>query len=312
MPETSEPHHGETRGATTVGSHTLGPHVVGLRVVVRHLLPDGRASDVLGTCTAWGAHSLTIDRDGPPDRAGPVEIALADVVTGKPVPPRASVRARVSARDVEQHVGALWTSLETEPLGDWLLRASPPHGGRLRRRGNSALAVDEPGIGLVDAAYAVREFYAAREQTPYVQVQLGQEVERLLAPLGFVSTGDGDAHAQLAPVSRALRSLRAVAPDAPAQVEESDTDATATLDGGTATGRAVLSGDWLLVEGLLVDPAHRRRGLATAVLAELLDWGASRGATTAMLHVETVNTGAIALYERHGFVTHHTNRYLVG
>jgi ribosomal protein S18 acetylase RimI-like enzyme len=48
------------------------------------------------------------------------------------------------------------------------------------------------------------------------------------------------------------------------------------------------------------------------VLAELLDWGASLGATTALLHVETVNAGAIALYERHGFVTHHTNRYLVG
>ena len=57
-------------------------------------------------------------------------------------------------------------------------------------------------------------------------------------------------------------------------------------------------------------PAQRRRGLATGVLAELLDWGASQGARTALLHVETDNPGAIALYERHGFVTHHTNRYL--
>ena len=73
----------------------------------------------------------------------------------------------------------------------------------------------------------------------------------------------------------------------------------------------MLSGDWLLVESLVVDPAHRRRGLATAVLAEVLDWGASLGATTALLHVETDNAGAIALYEQHGFTTHHTNRYLV-
>ena len=91
-----------------MGSHTLGPHVVGQRVVVRHLLPDGRASDVLGTCTSWGADSLTIDRDGPPGRAGPIEIALSDVVTGKPVPPRASVRARVPAREVELHSFADW------------------------------------------------------------------------------------------------------------------------------------------------------------------------------------------------------------
>ena len=297
---------------TPRGRHSLGPHVVGQRIVVRHLLPDGRATDVLGTCTAWGDGSLTIDRDGPPDRAGPVVIALADVVTGKPVPPRASVRARVPARSVEEHVAALWTEIETEPLGEWLLRASPPHGGRLRRRGNSALAMDEPGIGWGDAVWRVREFYAAREQPAYIQVQRGSSVERTLAPLGFTSLGDGDAHAQLAPVAQALRSVRRSAPDVAAEVDESPTSATVRLDSGAATGRAVLSGDWVLVEGLVVDPGHRRRGLASAVLADLLDWGASRGATTAMLHVETDNTGAIALYERHGFVTHHTNRYLVG
>lgn len=297
---------------TLRGRHSLGPHVVGQRIVVRHLLPDGRATDVLGTCTAWGDGTLTIDRDGPPDRAGPVVIALADVVTGKPVPPRASVRARVPARSVEEHVAALWTEIETEPLGEWLLRASPPHGGRLRRRGNSALAMDEPGIGWGDAVWRVREFYAAREQPAYIQVQRGSSVERTLAPLGFTSLGDGDAHAQLAPVAQALRSVRRSAPDVAAEVDESPTSATVRLDSGAATGRAVLSGDWVLVEGLVVDPGHRRRGLATAVLADLLDWGASRGATTAMLHVETDNTGAIALYERHGFVTHHTNRYLVG
>ena len=297
---------------TLRGRHSLGPHVVGQRIVVRHLLPDGRATDVLGTCTAWDDGSLTIDRDGPPDRAGPVVIALADVVTGKPVPPRASVRARVPARSVEEHVAALWTEIETEPLGEWLLRASPPHGGRLRRRGNSALAMDEPGIGWGDAVWRVREFYAAREQPAYIQVQRGSSVERTLAPLGFTSLGDGDAHAQLAPVAQALRSVRRSAPDVAAEVDESPTSATVRLDSGAATGRAVLSGDWVLVEGLVVDPGHRRRGLATAVLADLLDWGASRGATTAMLHVETDNTGAIALYERHGFVTHHTNRYLVG
>ena len=84
-----------------------------------------------------------------------------------------------------------------------------------------------------------------------------------------------------------------------------------SLAGGAATARAVLSDDWLLVDNVQVaTPDQRRRGLATGVLAELLDWGASRGARTALLHVETDNPGAIALYERHGFVTHHTNRYL--
>lgn len=302
-----EPH--AVRSGT--GRHTLGPHVVGQRIVVRHLLPDGRATDVLGTCTAWGADSLTIERDGPPGTAGPVEIALADVVTGKPVPPRASVRARVPAREVEEHVSAIWQSITTEPLGRWLLRASPPHGGRLRRRGNSALAMEEPGIGWADAAFGVRRFYEALDQVPAIQVQLGSTVEQTLAPLGFVPMGDGDAHAQLASVARALRSVRPAAPDVSAELEETPGSVAVSLGSGSATGRGVLSGDWLLIESLTVDPAQRRRGLATAVLAEVLDWGASLGATTAMLHVETVNAGAIALYERHGFVTHHTNRYLV-
>lgn len=290
-----------------MGRHTLGPQVVGQRIVVRHLLPDGSATDVLGTCTAWGEGSLTVDRDG----HGPVDIALSAIVTGKPVPPRASVRARVPAREIELHVAALWSSVSTEPLGEWLLRASPPHGGRLRRRGNSALAMDAPGIGWADAVWRVREFYGALEQEPMLQVQLGSAVEETLAPLGFVPMGDGDAHAQLAPVAGALRSLRAVAPDTSAELDESTDRLTVTLAGGTASGTGVLSDDWLLVEGLVVDPAQRRRGLASGVLSELLDWGASRGARTAMLHVETANAGALALYGRHGFVTHHTNRYLV-
>ena len=292
---------------TGVGSHGLGPHVVGQRVVVRHLLPDGRATDVLGTCTEWGPDSLTVDREG----HGPVTIPVAEVVTGKPVPPRASVRARVPAQEVEQHVAALWTSVTTEPLGQWQLRASPPHGGRLRRRGNSALAMDDPGIGWADAAWGVRRFYDALDQVPTVQVQRDSQVEQTLAPLGFAPMGDGDAHAQLASVARALRSARSAAPDVPAEVEELPDSVVVTLDGGVTSGRGVLSGDWLLLESLVVDPGHRRRGLATAVMAEVLDWSASLGATTALLHVETDNAGAIALYGQHGFTTHHTNRYLV-
>ncbi|CAM3560708.1 GNAT family N-acetyltransferase [Nocardioides zeicaulis] len=289
-----------------VGRHALGPHVVGQRVVVRHLLPDGRASDVLGTCTAWDADAMTIDRDG----HGPVRVALADVVTGKPVPPRAAVRARVTASEVERHVEALWSQVTTEPLGTWTLRASPPHGGRLRRRGNSVLAMEDPGIGWADAAWRVREFYAALDQAALAQVRLGGEEEQRLASVGFAPTGSGDAHAQLAPVAQLARATRGLDVGLPSRWEESPSDATVVLGEGLARGRGVLSGDWLLVEGLEVDEAERRRGLATYVLAELVDWGASKGARTALLHVEVANDGALALYERLGFRTHHTNRYL--
>ncbi|HEX7839332.1 MAG TPA: GNAT family N-acetyltransferase, partial [Kofleriaceae bacterium] len=46
-------------------------------------------------------------------------------------------------------------------------------------------------------------------------------------------------------------------------------------------------------------------GLALAVMAALLEWGAERGATTAYLQVLGDNAPAIALYERAGFRTVH-------
>jgi len=291
-----------------VGSHTLGPHVVGQRVVVRHLLPDGRASDVLGTCTAWGADSLTIDPDGPADRAGPVVIALADVVTGKPVPPRASVRARVPARDVELHSFADWAEVVREPLGEWVVRSSPPIGGRLLKRGNSALAMGDPGVPLAEASELVRSAYARLERVPLAQVERDGEVERGLRDLGWEPFGTGDSATMLASLAQVVRLLPAPPPETVA--EETPTRLAVSLPDGTARGAASLDGDWLCLHSLAVEPDHRRRGLARRVLAELLDWGASQGARTAWLHVESDNAPALALYEGLGFRTHHLNRYL--
>ena len=291
-----------------MGSHTLGPHVVGQRIVVRHLLPDGRASDVLGTCTAWGSDSLTIERDGPPDRAGPVVIALSDVVTGKPVPPRASVRARVPAREVELHSFADWPEVVREPLGEWVVRSSPPIGGRLLKRGNSALAMGHPGMPLAEASDLVRSTYARAERTPLAQVERDGEVEQGLRALGWEPFGVGDSATMLASLAQVVRLLPA--PPAETVTEEAPTRLTVSLPDGTARGGASLDGYWLCPHSLVVDPDHRRRGLARQVLAELLDWGASRGARTAWLHVESDNAPALALYEGLGFRTHHLNRYL--
>ena len=69
----------------------LGPHVVGRRVVVRRVLrgqtgPTGgpAMTDVLGTCEAWADGQVSVRTE-----AGElVVIPTADVVAGKPVPPR--------------------------------------------------------------------------------------------------------------------------------------------------------------------------------------------------------------------------------
>lgn len=310
MPDTSEPH--------SVGKHLLGPHVVGQRVVVRHLLPDGRATDVLGVCTSWGEDALVIDREG----FGPVQVRLADLVTGKPVPPRASVRHRVSAREAEGHGLALWAATERVDLGEWVLRHTPVVApDRPRKRGNSALAMGDAGVPLFHATNVVRNFYLERGATPMVQVLMGSSHEDWFSSLGWEPVPGGDSHFQLAPVSRALRTCNALSGARERRTNDAEEQLTArcneegdrvevVLGEGTARGRAVLDGDWLGVHDVFVDPDRRRAGLATAVMAELLDWAASRGATTAWLHVETDNHAALAGYERLGFVTHHSNRYL--
>lgn len=288
-----------------VGRHALGPHVVGRRIVVRHLLPDGSATDVLGTCTAWGAESLTVDRDG----HGPLDIALSDVVTGKPVPPRASVRARVTAREIELHCFADWPEVAREPLGEWLVRSSPPIGGRLLKRGNSALAMGDPGMPLDEASARVRASYERLGRTPLAQVERDGDVERALRELGWEPFGVGDSETMLAGVAGAVRALGGRGSEDPEIVEQGDR-ITVRLP-GAATGEASLDGDWLCLHSLHVEPEQRRRGLALGIVADLLDWGASRGARTAWLHVESDNDAARALYERVGFRAHHLNRYLV-
>lgn len=289
----------------------LGPHVVGTRVVVRRVVrgetgPSGgpALTDTLGTCTAWGEGRCVVERED----GTAVEIPLADIVSGKPVPPRPSVRFRVSARDVELHSFADWPEVAREPLGEWLVRSAPPMGGRLLERANSALAMGDPGLPLADAAAHVVATYERLGQVPLVQVDRDADLARDLAALGWEPLGTGDSLTQVASVAQAVRRLPAppsgaVAQEGPARLEVS-------LDGGTAHGGASLDGDWLGVFSLEVDPDHRRRGLGRLMLAELLDWGASQGATTVWLHVEDDNRPALALYDGLGFRTHHRNRYL--
>lgn len=293
--------------------------MVGQRVVIRRLLrgrsgPTGGPAftDLLGVCTAWGDGSMTLrpDTGDPADRA-PVDIALADIVSGKPVPPRPSHLVRVSARDAEARGLGVVPGMETAELGAWILRTDPAPIGRLLKRANSCLAMGSPGLPFADAVERLLDFYAARDRAPMAQVEQGSEVEASFLAAGWQPLGRGDASFQATPLARLHRLL------APRQARGTGEarGATAELrdDHGTriAAGAAVLDGDWLGLHALSVDVEHRRRGLATAVLAELVEWGAEQGARTAWLHVETDNSAALALYDRLGFSEHHAVRYVV-
>ena len=56
------------------------------------------------------------------------------------------------------------------------------------------------------------------------------------------------------------------------------------------------------IQTIAVDPTHRRVGIATVLVEQLLAAAAARGAEEVFLEVRADNPGAEALYVRHGFV----------
>lgn len=294
--------------------HTLGPHVVGQRVVVRRVLrgetgPTGgpAMTDLLGVCIAWEDGVCVVQ----PETGDAVTIALADIVSGKPVPPRPSTRSRVSSREAEGRTGSLWPALERVALGEWELRCDQAPTGPLRKRANSCLAIGDPGVSVDEAAAQVVAFYAARSRDPLAQVEAGSEVEEALRVIGWLPLEYGEAQLRLASISRVRRALGK--PRQSVDISTHGPRAVASIGSGcdaVAEAQAMLDGDWLGIYGLTVDPAHRRRGLASDVLSDLLEWGAEQGALTAWLHVETANPEGQVFWDSLGFEAHHTCRYL--
>lgn len=62
-----------------------------------------------------------------------------------------------------------WQPLESEPLGEWTLRAA----GGFTRRANSVLPLGDPGIPVPEALARVTSWYAERGLPAYVQAATG-------------------------------------------------------------------------------------------------------------------------------------------
>jgi [ribosomal protein S18]-alanine N-acetyltransferase len=79
------------------------------------------------------------------------------------------------------------------------------------------------------------------------------------------------------------------------------------LSDGHLSGFAVTS--WLRhetaaeLEGVFVDRAYRRLGIASALVRACMAWAANAGTTTIRLEVRASNAAALALYKRYGFST---------
>ena len=188
----------------------LGPACLGLRVVVRRVLPGetgpsgGPAmTDVLGVLESWEEQELTVRRED----GSVVRIERSTLVSGKAVPPRASVRHRVPAEVAARNALGSWPAVEAEPLGEWVLRAS----GGFSARANSVFLSGDPGVPWDEAVARARAFYAERGLPPWAQVVVGSPEDLRADADGWEQArpGEADSLLQVASVAQAVRQRRA-------------------------------------------------------------------------------------------------------
>jgi ribosomal protein S18 acetylase RimI-like enzyme len=181
---------------------SLGPDDVGARVMVRHLLPAGGATDVLGILEAWGgvegsARSAT-DPGAVPHASvrrsdgQVVTVAVSDIVACHrvPAPPQRAKAADVSDLVLEDIAAVGWRAPEEMRFDGWLLRAA----GGFTGRANSVLPLGEPGTPLDEALALVCAWYAKRALPACFQVPLPARVnlDDALAARGWTAYNPTD------------------------------------------------------------------------------------------------------------------------
>ncbi|MFJ8776769.1 GNAT family N-acetyltransferase [Streptomyces microflavus] len=313
----------------------ITPADVGKRVSVRRR-PEGDGAgaeftDTVGVLTSWNDGVVSITRKS----GESVHIVESSLVAGKVVP-AAPARRRgpaASFRELAAVTARAWQPVESEPLGEWRLRAA----GGFTRRANSALPLGDPGMPLGEAFGRVERWYEERDLPAYIQTATGAEgtQETLCAELerhgwrrkvtaevriaALAPVGDLDADVTAVRLAREpdeawlSRYQRFSTPgphvlrvlgSGPA-VWFASVAGEAGGEAPAAIGRCVVDGRWAGFMAVEVAPEHRRRGLATSVMAALARRALDEGASAAWLQVEEDNEGARALYDGMGFAAHH-------
>jgi GNAT superfamily N-acetyltransferase len=297
---------------------------IGHRVVVRHRIPGG-LTDVIGVLQSWDPEGLVVRHAD----SSLHQVRVGDVTAAKTIP-------EMPLRPVDVEQLFLTTALgrpavETSYVGQWLLRASSGWTGRA----NSLLPAGDPGMPVPEALKHAEAFYDERGLPPLALVRLGSPEEAELRACGWIDARPGESdvlvlHTTLDHVnaSPAYDVLIAEQPDqawyaaafdgpvpepAPTVMEGAPKAAFAsiTLDGvPVAVGRGSMTGHWLGVDAIRVDPSYRRRGLGTALLQGLARWSGPLGGRRTYLEVLAENTPAVTTYRNLGYAPAYRYRYL--
>ncbi|HVV13222.1 GNAT family N-acetyltransferase [Amycolatopsis sp.] len=220
-----------------------------------------------------------------------------------------------------------WQPVTGYKLGDWRLRAADGFTGRA----NSALAVGDPGVPVGEALDRVCEFAHSHAIPPVLQAVVDSATERAVAASGWVPNtrhaaghlvsvlvgplGEGSERAEILPGPTASWWELAAGSTEPSPAQR-HVLTTGEIGYGVAeitagAVRAAVVGDVLHIARLAVRPEHRRRGLASALMAACGPWAAERGAARCALQVAVGNEAALKLYAALGFREHHQYRYWV-
>jgi ribosomal protein S18 acetylase RimI-like enzyme len=335
-------------GTDTAGHRLSASLTIGSRVVVRYQLEPGsqaRATDFVGELVARNDDFLIVDT-----KKERVKLIRSDVIAAKDVPPPASrpgpAHERVSADDLETLMAKGWAATDRAGLGDWVLRSA----GGFTGRANSALVVGDPSLPVDKAIDYVERWYAERDAPPLFQVhgEPGFAVEDV--PAGAALLGRGyaagggrpdwtrvlvmtglsaavpplttasvpvTADAQLSPEwLMAYGRSRSVVPGATeavltgsdGQLFLSVRDETSGQIVGIA--RMAIHPGWAGIFGLWVDPAHRRRGIASTIVSAIAMVGRENAMPAIYLQVSADNADGVAFWQGLGFGVHHEYTYL--
>jgi ribosomal protein S18 acetylase RimI-like enzyme len=311
------------------------PVSVGDRVVVRYLLDDGSATDVLGRLVGADDAHLVVQPDRDPDQQS-VPVERSRLVAVKPVPPRRRRPSDVEA--LERMMAEHWRAPDSDRLGGpegWLLRAAEG----FTNRANSCLVVGDPGVGTEAALAAVRGWYAERGLPPQLAVPAFESPGRNdLRRAGWVAKPGAGAFVYTAPTASLLARARAIMPVrwtrepdrewldmyhyrgqqlAPIGVrlllsapEQAFGSVTAPGGSTVAVLRISAAAGWAGITAVEVDQAYRRRGIATRLVAAAAHWAAERGLERCFLQVGVDNLAAQQTYLKAGFALHHRYDYV--
>jgi GNAT superfamily N-acetyltransferase len=218
-----------------------------------------------------------------------------------------------------------WPPAQVCEHDGWELRATGPGIGR---RVNSVAPTETGALPLQEKVRFAEAFYRARGLVPIIKLTEAAQpagLDAFLAARGYA------VDAPVIILTRALAPGGAEPPRLPAAPDDRWLEANAAVPGhygaapqaflallgriapprafaaveageeAAAVGMAVADGPWVGLFEIGTRPGWRRLGLASAVVRQLLAWGAVRGATGAYLQVMEDNAPARALYERLGF-----------